>query len=86
MQSIVGGKDVFVGATAGRLRGGGKVTRDGFIENNIPREKEFAVEITYQPTEAVLDISNKDGLEAMCGALSTNFLRLMDEALAAEYP
>ena len=65
--------------------GGGKVAGDGLIENYIPGEEELAIEITYQPAELILNISNKDGLETTCGTFSVDLLRLMNEALAAKY-
>lgn len=61
------------------------MARDGFIENHIPGEEEFAVEITYQSAESILDISNEDGLEMACSASSADLFRLMNKALATEY-
>ena len=66
--------------------GGGKMTGDRLIKNHIPGEEELAVEITYQPAESIFDISNKDSLETTCSTFSVDLLRLMNEALAAEYP
>ena len=68
------------------VTGGGKVTGDRLIKNHVPGEEELSVEITYQPAESILDISNKDGLETTCSTFSADLLRLMNEALAADYP
>ena len=62
------------------------MTRDGLIKNHVPGEEELAVKITYQPAESILDISNKDSLETTCSTFSADLLRLMNKALAAEYP
>ena len=73
------------GGNSRTVTGGGKVTGDRLIKNHVPGEEELAVEITYQPAKLILNISNKDGLKTMCGTFSADLLRLMNEALAAEY-
>jgi hypothetical protein len=60
------------------------MTRNGFIEDNIPREEELPVQIAYQPAKTILSITNEDSFKTSCGTFAADLLRLVDEALAAE--
>ena len=58
---------------------------DGFIENDVPREEEFSIEVAYQPSKAVLNIANENSFKASSSSFATDLLRLVDEALTAKY-
>ena len=55
------------------------MTRNRFIEDNVPREEELPIQITYQPAKTILSITDEDSFKMSCGAFAMDLLRLVDE-------